>query len=402
MLSHQVAVPNNEAESSILIIEDDQFQRSLLVRMASNLFSGRISVAGNGKEALAMLDAIDDPSLILCDLNMPEMDGVEFLRTLAQREVSSHIALVSAATKDVIESVKQMAMSYGLRNVTQLRKPVHFQQLATLLTELTQRSIEQPVNPSLTLNDSELLSAIDNGQMQPFFQPHICAKTGRVIGAEALIRWIKPDTGMLTPDKFLNRIFQLGLTHKLTQQVLTSSIKACAEWHSQGLECHVSVNVAPSDLVELSFADMVFSLLEEHNLPANRLILEVTETEICPHLARSLDTMSRLRLNGVGVSLDDFGTGHSSMIQLLTSPFTELKIDQFFVQQMLVSGRHRAAVESSLLLAKNLNLTSVAEGVETYEHVEMLQKMGCDVLQGFHYAKAMPKQEFVSWAKKHI
>lgn len=391
------------SKTNILIIEDDAFQRNLLVRMAASMTQGKIHIATNGQEALASLDMHDTPELILCDLQMPEMDGVEFLRKLAEREVQSTIALISAAAPDVVESVKQMAISYGLQKVDSVGKPVNRQKLEQLIhsvnaPEQGTASNRRRYQPS----DAEILQAMEQRELRPFFQPHIDAKTQKVTGAEALVRWVHPEQGILGPDVFLNRLFQLDLTHALTLSVLDASVEACARWHRQDLKYHVAVNVAPSDLAELSFVDEVLQVLSRHGLPAQYLTLEVTETEITPHLAKSLDTMSRLRINNVGVSIDDFGTGHSSMSQLITSPFTELKVDMFFVRNMHDSDKHKAAVYSSLSLAHHLGLKSVAEGVETIEHARELKEMGCDILQGFCYSPALPEAKFVQWCSQHV
>ena len=295
-----------------------------------------------------------------------------------------------------------MAISYGLCSVTTLEKPVNRQQLLSLLNKAdAMQSYVSGSKENYQFSDAELTDALNEGQLKPFFQPHINAQTQCVVGAEALVRWHHPEQGVLAPYQFLNRLMQLGLSYKLTLSMLDQVIKACASWWQQGLQYGVSINVSPSDLVNMNFAEDVFSLLSRHALPSHFLTIEVTETEISPHLAKSLETLSRLRIYGIKTSIDDYGTGHSSLTQLITSPFSELKIDQYFVHNMLHEYKHMIAVEATVLLAQALGLKIVAEGVETIEQARVLQKLGCDIFQGYYYSPALPEIAFLQWSQNH-
>ncbi|ALO35196.1 hypothetical protein CMT41_11035 [Colwellia sp. MT41] len=389
--------------NNILIVEDDFFQQKLISKILSTLTSAKITTAANGQEALSKLDKIAEPELILCDLNMPGMDGVEFLRIIAQRNLDSKVVLTSSVSKDVISSVKEMALACGMPDISSLNKPISKKQLEQLLSELIEKKwVKKPSEHCQYQHlDDEIITGFDQEQFVVFFQPHIDVATDIVSGAEALIRWHHPTRGVLTPYFFLAQIDKLGLSHLLTLQVLESSIAACSRWHQQGLNFNISVNISPVDLVESNFLERVLELLQQHQLPAKFLTLEITESDIRPNMAKELEVMCRLRLHGIKLSIDDFGTGYSSLSQLISSPFTELKIDQSFVQKMLTDSKSYAAVKASLQLARDLKLKTVAEGVETQAEANAIKALGCDVFQGWLYAPALAENEFLTWCQHH-
>ena len=327
--------------NNILIVEDDLFQQKLISKMLSTLTLAKITTASNGQEALSKLDEIDEPELILCDLNMPGMDGVKFLRIIAKRNLDSNVVLTSSVSNDVISSVKKMVLACGMPDILNLNKPISKKQLEQVLLQLiVKKTVKKPSeNSQYQLIDDEIITGFDQEQFEVFFQPHIDVETDIVSGAEALVRWHHPTRGVLTPYFFLEQIDKLGFSHLLTLQVLDSSIAACSRWHQQGMNFNISVNISPGDLVESNFLESVIELLHQHQLPSKFLTLEITESDIRPNMAKELEVMCRLRLHGINLSIDDFGTGFSSLAQLISSPFTELKVAQSFVQKMLTDSK---------------------------------------------------------------
>lgn len=386
--------------NNILIIEDDLFQLKLMMKMLAKITSATIHSASNGQQALDKLCSINTPDLILCDLSMPEMDGVEFLRIIAKNKIDCHIVVISSAADDVLKSVLNMAQSYGLSNIHMLNKPVGQYHLQELLDSIIVNQVEIVDRPTTDYQASanELVRAIQEKEFQAFYQPQIHARSCEIVGAEALSRWFHPTRGILTPNYFIEQLSELGLLGELTFQVIESAIKSCANWHQLGYQYQVSVNVSPTDLVNLSFANRVFAMLDHYGLAESFLNIEITETDICPNIAKALETVARLRIKGVNISIDDFGTGYSSLQQLITSPFTELKIDQVFVRQMVSNPKHLAAVTFSLQLAKSFGLKSVAEGVETEEEAAILTELGCDIFQGYLFSPALEESQFLKWA----
>ncbi len=381
---------------NILIIEDDPFQQQLLLKLLSQLSLGQVNVASNGLFALAMIEDSLQPDLIICDLNMPEMDGVQFLSCLSKRDINCRIVLISAAANDVVSSVQSMAKAYGFKQIDIINKPVSRLALKNIVNhkQSDNNSYEQQ---SISFTIAEVVSAFHQGQISAFYQPHFDTDTQKICGAEALARWQHPQYGELAPAKFLSTLLNAGMGYALTLHMLEQAISDTKKWqeHFEGFQ--VSVNVTPSDLSHFSFIDSLLSLLKEYNLKHECLTLELTETEICRDFGKLLEATSRLRLQGIGISIDDFGTGHSSLTQLIEAPFSELKIDRGFVHQMLDSKKHLAAVTMSISLAKSLSLRVVAEGVESPRQQDILTNIGCDVLQGFLFTRALSRIEFSQW-----
>lgn len=382
--------------NNLLIIEDELFQLNWLHELCRPLAKTIHSVR-DGEAALAMIAKQGMPDALICDLNMPGMDGVTFLRHLSEYQASCPVLLISAASRDIIHSVVEMATLYGVKVREALQKPVSRQQISECLQCLPSSmtcsgdDTPAPYQP----NRQELEEALAQQQICPYFQPQICAVSGRLMGAEALARWEHPQRGTLLPASFIEPLFRHGLLGQLGTQILEQSIARCRQWLEQGIEIPVSVNIAPSDLLNVHFADRVFALLERYGLPGRLLCLEITETEAYTELSCLLETASRLRLHGVKLAIDDFGTGHASLLHLVQSPASELKIDRVFVAHMLADVRYRSAVQASLAMARNLRIHTVAEGVETREQVEMLKEMGCDSLQGFYFSPAIRSHELV-------
>ncbi|WP_117234019.1 EAL domain-containing protein [Vibrio maerlii] len=388
---------------NILIVEDDLFQRRILERMLSTINHAHIHTASNGIEALERVKKTI-PDVIFCDLYMPEMDGVEFVRQLADQGISPTVVFTSSAASDVQSAVIEMSRSYGIKKVTNLIKPLKREQVSEMLDWVAQETLptHTKANVDTTINNQDIKRALYSDEFVPFFQAHFDARNGRLIGAESLIRWQHPSLGILTPIHFLDQLVELGLSYQLSCIMIRRSIDIAASWHRAGWQMGISVNVTPSDLEHDDFADRVIQILEEARFPPNKLTLEVTETELATDLARSLENTSRLRMRGVSISIDDFGTGHSSLTQLISSPFTELKIDQFFVKEMLQNDKHLAAIRFVIALSKSLDLKVVAEGVETQGQARRLAQLGCDVLQGYYLAKPMSAQNFFEYCQKHF
>jgi EAL domain-containing protein (putative c-di-GMP-specific phosphodiesterase class I)/ActR/RegA family two-component response regulator len=383
----------------ILVVEDDLFQQKILKTMLQKTSDASVHIVNNGKQAIDYLTAGHQPNLILCDLNMPEMDGIELLRRLAQKETNAYIVLSSSVAPDLQQAVMRMANYYGLQKITNLNKPININKLKKLFANLPKEQVYSN-KCQIQISDNEIINAFSDEQFLPHFQAHFEQTELAITGAEALIRWQHPEHGLLTPYYFLDRIYQLNLGSQLTKMMLEYSICCCANWHKNGYPLHISVNVSHSDLADVTFTDMALSLLAHYQLQNRYLTIEVTETELSPNLAQSLESLTRLRLNGVEISIDDFGTGHSSLSQLIYSPFTELKIDQSFTNNMMLDNKQMAAVKGSIAIAKSLDLRIVAEGVENQATQDALIEMGCDLLQGYYLSKPICEPAFSLLYKK--
>ncbi|CAM4342818.1 two-component system response regulator [Vibrio agarivorans] len=394
----------NSVYQNILIIEDERLQRRLLQRALESLTDAKIHIAENGLEGLELATQFN-PDLIFCDLKMPNMDGVQFAQQLVNLSIDTKLVFISSTDSDILNAVVHMASNQGLKHCTKLNKPISKQDIVRVLQQLEQVNVvshNKDIPTALILEEDELQLALINKEISPFYQPQFDAKSGGIVGIEALARWHHPTEGILTPDRFLPAISEFGLNYLLCSTMLRQSFSQLKQWHNKGFSVAMSVNAAPSDLMQANFADRVVGLLEEFSLPGHFITLEVTETEVASNLNLLIEHTSRLRLSGVNISIDDFGIGYSSLAQLLSSPFNELKIDRFFINEMLTSNSHMATIEFIVSLAKKLGLTVVAEGVESKQQALALQQMGCDVLQGFLFSKPIPGEQLEALLTKNF
>ncbi|MET8077429.1 bifunctional diguanylate cyclase/phosphodiesterase [Streptomyces sp. NPDC005303] len=242
----------------------------------------------------------------------------------------------------------------------------------------------------------DLRRALDAHEVQLHYQPKV-RFDGQVAGLEALVRWVHPERGKVPPDEFIAIAESSGLMPYLTEYVLDTALAQVAEWRAQGLFVPVAVNVSPRDVHTPGFAGSVAARLARHGVPAGALQLEITEHVLLEDPSRAGDTLAALTGHGVKMSLDDFGTGYSSLVHLRRLPVSELKIDRSFVAKLAVDTEDAEIVRCTVDLAHSLGLLVVAEGVEDDETWERLRDMGCDAVQGWLVAAAMPPEETTAW-----
>ncbi|QXE34530.1 bifunctional diguanylate cyclase/phosphodiesterase [Streptomyces sp. GMY02] len=242
----------------------------------------------------------------------------------------------------------------------------------------------------------DLRRALDAGEVELHYQPKV-RFDGQVAGLEALVRWVHPERGRVPPDEFIAIAESSGLMPHLTEYVLETALAQVARWRSQGLMVPVAVNVSPRDVHTPGFAGAVAARLARHGVPAGSLQLEITEHVLLEDPQRAADTLAGLTGHGVKMSLDDFGTGYSSLVHLRRLPVSELKIDRSFVARLAVDTEDAEIVRCTVDLAHSLGLLVVAEGVEDDETWERLRDLGCDAVQGWLVAAAMPPPEATAW-----
>jgi diguanylate cyclase (GGDEF)-like protein len=240
----------------------------------------------------------------------------------------------------------------------------------------------------------DLRRALDtDGELLLHYQPKFTLDGRQIEGLEALLRWRHPERGMVPPAEFIPVAEGTGIILRLTERVLGLALTQMRRWLDQGHPVPVAVNLSTRCLMDADLPDLVATLLARHGVPARMLRLEVTESAVMGDAARCLDVLQRLHDLGVHLSIDDFGTGYSSMAYLRQLPVDELKIDRSFVMGMTDTQQDAVLVRTAIDLGHNLGLTVVAEGVEGAEHVAALQDLGCDIAQGFHFARPMPSDE---------
>jgi EAL domain-containing protein (putative c-di-GMP-specific phosphodiesterase class I) len=247
----------------------------------------------------------------------------------------------------------------------------------------------------------QLRSALDDDQLDNHYQPKLDLRTGAVVGVEALVRWNHPERGLLYPDVFLPLAEQAGLMRRLALDVLERSLRDLRAWRAAGHELSVAVNLSVSNLQDVALPDQVAMLLDAFSVPPAALTLEITEDVLMADAARSQQVMAALRRLGVSLSIDDYGSGYSSLAYLKALPVDELKLDRSFVTHLTTDDRSAAIVRSTLQLARDLGMTMVAEGVEDAASLAALRSWGCDLAQGYHIARPMPAGAFPAWLAEH-
>ena len=388
----------NQHTIKILILDDDPFVLKLLSRMLGNLGYTSVVTRDNGRVALELVDSPDDaPNLILLDLNMPEMDGLEFVRHLVERHYTGSLILVSGEDERMQQAAEKLARAHKITVLGHLHNPATPEGLAELIGKWTPPQQDKPRAEKKVYGADELRAAIANGDLVNYYQPKVWTATGRVMGVETLVRWCHPADGMVFPDQFIGVAEAHGLIDDLTRVVLTGALAQARVWQDAGLTLIVAVNLSMDNLVSPDYTDWIVGLAAKAGVLPQTMELEVTESRLMEDLRIPLEILTRLRLKRFRLSIDDFGTGNSSLAQLRDLPFDELKIDQSFVRGAWNNEKLRAMFDSSLGLAKQLGMESVAEGVENRDDWDFVRDRGCDIAQGYFISKPMPAADLPGW-----
>ncbi|MGI8894474.1 MAG: EAL domain-containing response regulator [Casimicrobiaceae bacterium] len=391
------------ADLRFLVAEDHDFQRGMLVRMLMGLGAKDVLEASDGRTALEIIKTATRPvDIVISDLDMPGMDGMEFIRHLGEAGAKVSMIIASAVERALLASVETMTRAYGIRLLGVVEKPATPSKLKTLIDRYNPvwGKDKPKAVAAATFLLEEIAEGLKNNEFEPFYQPKVELATGRVKGAEALARWRHPHQGIVAPYAFIKPLEDNGLIDELTWITLSKAAKFCAMWRASGADTTVSVNLSFKSLIDVNLADRVTELVCSQNIEPRHMVLEVTESAATTDVGKALENLARLRMKGFGLSIDDYGTGYSSMQQLTRIAFTELKIDQSFVMNAAKHQSSRIVLESSLDMAKKLKITAVAEGVETQVDWDLLRGFGCDLAQGYFIAKPMDAEAFLDWARQ--
>jgi EAL domain-containing protein (putative c-di-GMP-specific phosphodiesterase class I)/CheY-like chemotaxis protein len=382
----------------ILIVDDDDFSRALLTRQLLQLGYRDVIACERAANALTLLETgVETVDLILCDLQMPEMDGIEFVRQLVRLNFSGGLVLVSGEDERVLQTAEKLSRAHRLNVLGALHKPVSLDRLRRILDNHAAQPAKAPRANGKIYGPGELHQAIAGGELVNYYQPKVAIATGAVVGVETLVRWRHPQDGLVFPDQFIGAVEEHGLIDELTRTVLRGALRQARAWRDAGLHLHVAVNVSMDNLVSLSFPDLVVREADEAGVPLTGLVLEITESRLMKNPLVPLDILTRLRLKHISLSIDDFGTGHSSLAQLRDLPFDELKVDRGFVHGAARDSSLRAIVEANISLARQMNMRTVAEGVEDTEDWNLLRASGCDLAQGYLLSKPMSASDLPGW-----
>ena len=382
----------------ILVLDDESFMLKLLSRVLSNLGYTSVTLCDSGRAALERIADVDAaPNVILLDLNMPEMDGIEFVRHLVDRHYPGSLILVSGEDERILQTTVKLVRAHKIPILGYLHKPVKPDALSALLEEWAPPSADTAGMAKKVYNPDELRAAIDGGQLVNYYQPKVAVATGEVVGVETLVRWRHPVDGIVFPDQFIGVAEAAGLIDDLTKAVFAEAMAQAKAWQEMQLPLRIAVNVSMDNLASLDFLNFVAERATREGIAPQNVVLEVTETRLMQDTRAPLEILTRLRLKRFRLSIDDFGTGHSSLAQLRDIPFDELKIDQGFVHRAGTDETLRAIYDASLSLARQLNMEVVAEGVQDRDDWNLLRRTGCDLAQGAFVSSPMQAADLPGW-----
>ncbi|MGR5435991.1 EAL family protein with receiver domain VbsE [Vibrio owensii] len=369
-----------------MVIDDHPLQITLLKQM---LLRHDVDVASFDDVDKAIAHAKSaNIDIIFCDLQMPNKDGIDMMEMLNQIGYRGKVVLVSAMELTIVTAVRAMCETFSFEVLGKLLKPYDESQVV----EMLRRSGLEPAKNThfqqdICVQDQEFLFALAEGKVKNYYQPLADANSGEIIGYEALARWFHPIYGVLAPHNFLSIVERCHLSAELFDAVFSNALY---DMKNRGLKQHVSLNVDHDNLEDAEFANQFIARCQEHGISPDRFTIEITERDTFQTSPALYKNLLKFRMNGVTISIDDFGTGSSSLEKLAQLPFNELKIDRSFVQGLVHDPKKKNIVLAICALAKSLNISVVAEGVEDEVTLEAMRQYTVDVCQGYYIDKPMP------------
>lgn len=373
--------------SRLHIVDDDPTIREIARRVAEG--AGFEALGFDAPAPFLVAAACDPPELVLLDLAIGEQDGIGVLEALAKLNSRCAIIVLSGLEDRLVGAAVRIGRSLGLQMLEPLAKPFQPQELKARLAAAAAMV--------LPIREADVQDALASHQLVPRYQPKVRLSDGAAVGCEALVRWQHPSRGLLPPSHFLPLVEAGPSITPLTYQMIERAMTDLAVWRTRHPGLSVAVNVSARSLDDPEFADRVWDILARTGADPSSLTLEITETAAMADTAAVAAILTRLRIRKVNLSLDDFGTGFSSLVELHRMPFSELKVDRAFVSTMETDRDPRVIVKAIIGLAHTLGLSTVAEGVETEGALDMLREMGCDVAQGYGIGKPMTAEAFLQW-----
>ncbi|HNF14518.1 MAG TPA: EAL domain-containing response regulator [Leptospiraceae bacterium] len=385
-----------------LIVDDDTEIIECIASVLTELGSDEIIQISNSMKLQENYG--NDLDLLVIDLFMPELDGIEILRYLGEMKSRSFIILISGQSKQVLASAERIARAYGLNVLGTLAKPFSINSLIELVEKaenFSSRSRNMRMQ-GLDFTEEDLREAVHDKKIIMYYQPQIDLRKKIVSGFEALVRWQHPQHGLVFPDQFLARVEKMNLLPFLTEYIIDEALGFCGQLKQEGYYKRISVNVTVFDLIDSSMPEYILSLIKKYSLDTEQVVIELIETGQIEENLKSLEILTRLSMKGINLSIDDFGTGYSSLNQLQKAPFNELKIDKSFVFEFVKNPDSRTIIESTVDMAHKLNLEVVAEGIENRQIADMLTDIGVDTGQGYHFSMPLPAFSVTGFIRSYI
>jgi EAL domain-containing protein (putative c-di-GMP-specific phosphodiesterase class I)/ActR/RegA family two-component response regulator len=389
-------------QGRLLILDDDLLVGQTLANVAQDVgFDTRLT--STAKEFFVVLDQWN-PTHIVVDLVMPDMDGVEVMRLLAERACRARIIISSGVGSRILDAARRSAAEHGLDIAGVLSKPFRRASAQALLAahgtaKPLRVAAKRGSESKFEVTEAALRQALDGHEFQLVYQPKIQCKTRVVAGFEALVRWYHPTAGVIMPDQFIRQAENWDLIDALTREVADQALRWLAQSFA-GSALSISINISARTLVDFQLGDLASGLCRELMIDPGRLIFELTESSAMTDPVAALGLLTRMRMKGFQLSIDDFGTGYSSMVQLVRLPFSEIKVDKSFVMAAAQSQEARTVTKSIVDLGHSLGLLTTAEGVEDAPTLDFLNAIGCDLAQGYFIARPMLGDVANDWMAK--
>lgn len=384
---------------TVLVLEDEPFQRLVTVTALEKVLRGPILQAADGHEAVAVLSACDAVDIVLCDLKMAGMDGLAFLRQASCSGKIGAVVLCSELDSTLRQATIAMIQCLGLTFLGDLGKPFNLEGFSQVVKRYQERcnSVPRLLSPAElpTLNDVQ--QGLDNGEFEAYYQPKVTLQGQLLVGAEVLARWTHPQWGVLPPAHFLPVMEKHKLINRLFWQLFEQGLALQRRLAAQGEGISLAFNLHPSQLVCTALIERITLLIKRSQVPPASVTFEITESGFISAPARSLENLVRLRMLGCGLAMDDFGAGYSSLDRLSDLPFSEIKLDRAFARKMQSQPKSAAIISCSVALARALGISLVIEGVETVEQQVRLIELGATLAQGFLFARPMPESHFIDF-----
>jgi EAL domain-containing protein (putative c-di-GMP-specific phosphodiesterase class I) len=375
---------------SALVVEDDPVFAALCETMLADAGAGQVAVALNERQFESCLREGMPVNLVLLDLNMPRLDGLAAMRKLAVAGYTGQIGLISGSDPAVLESSARLAGILNLRLTGTVAKPLRFNDLGKLLNKWRENELNapapSPASPGRTVNGAT--------ELVPVYQPKYAVDGSGAVGAEALMRIRGMDGRLESPAHALSAFTAAGKLGEATLDFLELVLLDLQSWGQALAGLPVSINV-PAPLMETEgFMSEFAGRVQRRGVAPSRIVVEMTESAVPDDLASIVEVSTRLRMAGFGLSLDDYGTGMANYDILRLCPFTELKIDRSVIQSTTRDALACGFVGNCVAIARALDLKVVAEGVETKDQAEAVQRLGVDIIQGFYFSAPLPRPDF--------
>lgn len=379
----------------VLIVEDHPFQHEYLLNVFSEVGGFTVDTVWDGDAAMECL-ARHDYDLLLSDLLMPVMDGVQLIQKVAALPKRPALALMSASSRRMLISAGLAAKNLGISVVGLISKPVEIEAVLSVKERMKMFSLngDRDTAQAVEVDPHSIELAMANGQIQAWFQPKKSLSSGNILSAEALVRWVHPQAGLLLPKDFLAPLINQGLEERLLWLMLEQTLQAQKQWRDQGRDIPVSINLPTRLLDNHDLADRLRDYVTADAGEPRTIIFELMESSTTDELSNYYAGACRLRMMGFGLAQDDFGKGFSSYFNLLSTPFSEIKLDRSLVHGCVENENLACALRSIVELSQKLGLTVVAEGVETQAELALLRSIKCDQAQGFLICGAVSRSDF--------